>query len=404
MVIENAPGLKARSRKSGPPAYYWVASAISRETEDYPLKTVRVHGNEDEVAARCRVLTEELKEWLANRGRGERHFDGTIKALIRVYQTTPESSYQTVKFNTRRMYDENLKILENSVGQMRLDELNGINFKRWFNNFKAPAKDGGPERPRRAYGAMQLLRIIVGFGVVTDTPHCARLSDILKHMEFSIPKPRTAAMTFQYAQEICSKAIEEGFPSIALAQALQFELTLRQIDVIGRWEPVGEDEGGIVDRRQRWCDGLLWSHLDSKGILVKPTSKVDDVTAEHDTNAYPFLRKIIDMVPMSKRIGPMIVSEATGLPYRYRHFADTWRDIADKAGIPKGIWNRDSRAGGVTEGSDAGADLEHLRHHANHKNAQTTSRYNRKTLEKTKVVADLRTAMRERKNGQGTDL
>jgi hypothetical protein len=51
------------------------------------------------------------------------------------------------------------------------------------------------------------------------------------------------------------------------------------------------------------------------------------------------------------------------------------------------VLNRDSRAGGATEGSDAGADLEHLRHPLNHSDAKTTSRYNRNTLTKTREVA-----------------
>ena len=118
--------------------------------------------------------------------------------------------------------------------------------------------------------------------------------------------------------------------------------------------------------------------------------------------AYPFLRSIIDMVPPEKRFGPIIKSEATGLPYRYRHFSDVWRKIATKAGVPKNVWNRDSRAGGITEGSDSGADIEHLRHHANHKNIQTTTRYNRKTLEKTRTVAELRVKNRAAKNNTAT--
>jgi len=131
---------------------------------------------------------------------------------------------------------------------------------------------------------------------------------------------------------------------------------------------------------------------------LKPTSKVEGITAEHDTMQYPFLRSIIDLVPPEKRIGPMIKSEATGLPYRQRYFSDQWRMCADEAGVPKSVWNRDSRAGGITEGSDAGADLEHLRHHANHQNSATTQRYNRKTLEKTRTVAQFRVAHRTAKN------
>jgi hypothetical protein len=62
--------------------------------------------------------------------------------------------------------------------------------------------------------------------------------------------------------------------------------------------------------------------------------------------------------------------------------------------------NRDSRAGGVTEGSDAGADLEHLRQYASHSSVTTTARYSRKTLTKTRAVARLLVAHRQVTDGQ----
>jgi hypothetical protein len=76
--------------------------------------------------------------------------------------------------------------------------------------------------------------------------------------------------------------------------------------------------------------------------------------------------------------------------------------MARAAGIPDHVLNRDSRAGGVTEGSDAGADLEHLRHHASHSSAATTARYSRKTLAKTRAVARLRVAHRQVADNQNT--
>lgn len=410
-----APGLKARGRSNGTTAYYWVASAVARDLAGYPLKTVRVHGDENEIAQRCNVLTSELRQWLSGKGIGNKaEYDGTLKSVIRLYQTTAESPYHEVRSNTRVMYDDSLKLLETTVGNRKLDKLTGIDFKRWYANFKVPAPDtpkqaerrakalaaGTPippssERVRKAYKAMQLLRIVIGFGVVLNITECFRLSAILKHLEFSAPKSRTAAITFAKAEAICNKAVADGFVSIAIAQALQFELTLRQIDVIGRWEKVDDpNAGGIMDRGQRWRDGLLWSHIDARGVLLKTTSKIDDVVAEHDTNEYPFLRNFLEMVPQAKRFGPVIKCEVTGLPYRGRHFASLWRKIATEVGVPANVWNRDSRAGGVTEGSDSGADLEHLRHHANHKNSQTTQRYNRGTLEKTRNVAKLRLAHR----------
>ena len=394
-----APGLKVRPRADGTTAHYWVASAVAKNTEGYPLKTVRVHGSDDEVAARCRVLTAELKEWLTKRGQGTRPtYDGTLRSLIRLYQQTAESSYFEVKSNTRSMYDESLRLLETSVGARRLEKVTGLDIRRWHSKFKEPAADGKPERHRRAYKAIQLLRIVIGFGVVMNISECFRLKTVMEEMRFHVPRGRTAAISFEQTKAICELAISKGRLSLALAQALQFELTLRQIDVIGRWEDAEEaDTGGIVFRGQRWRDGLLWSDIDDKGVLVKTTSKTGKV-AEHDTMQYPFLRAIMDLVPIGQRFGPVVKSETTGLPYQQRYFIKMWRTLADACGVPKDVLNRDSRAGGITEGGDAGADIEMLRHHANHDNIATTQRYNRKTLEKTSNVAQLRVAHRNLKN------
>jgi hypothetical protein len=400
-----APGLKTRPRKDGAVAHYWVASAVSSKARDYPLKTVRVHGSDEEVAARCRVLTAELKQWLSKKGKGDRPvYRGTLSSLIELYRCTADSPYQDLKSNSRAMYDESLNLLDKRCGKQVMSKLTGITVKQWYGKFKQPIQPGGPERVRKAYKAMQLLRILISFGVVMNIQECFSLHTVMKNLEFHSPRGRSEAITFEQAKAICYLAIKKGVLSVALAQALQFELTLRQIDVIGRWEKTDDPRaGGIVDRGQRWRDGLGWSHLDANGILLKETSKVEGVTAEHDTMQYPFLREIIDKFPPEKRVGPMIKSEATGLPYRYRYFSKLWREIATEAGVPSHVWNRDSRAGGVTEGSDAGANLEHLRHHANHKNVATTARYNRSTLEKTQTVAKLRVAHRVTKNGQRTD-
>ncbi len=413
----NAPGLKRRPNKDGTVRHYWVASAVSKNAKDYPQKTVPVFGSDEEIAHRCRVLSSELKLWLSNRGLGAKPlYDGSLKSLIKVYRETEESPYHSIKHNTREMYDESLDLLVETVGTRQLSRLSGLDFQRWYNKLKEPAahtekeialaKKAGtklepkPERVRRAYKAMQMLRIVVKFGIVANVTECARLAVVLEQMRFHVPPARTERITFQQVEAICAKAIEQGRLSIALAQALQFELTLRQVDVIGLWEPLQDrDEGqGIVSGRRRWTGGLAWSHIDANGILSKVTTKTGQV-AEHDTTAYPFLRSILDHIPQEKRIGPMIVDESTGLPYRDRQrFARVWRAIANECGVPRDVWNRDSRAGGVTEGSDAGANIEHLRHHANHANIATTARYNRNTIEKTRTVAELRVAHRTPKN------
>jgi len=183
---------------------------------------------------------------------------------------------------------------------------------------------------------------------------------------------------------------------MALAQALQFESTLRQWDVIGEWI---RDPGSSTRRGEgwRWAKGLVWADIDRGRILRKRTSKTEAAVVI-DLNEYPFVAAELDRAIAAwgetPRIGPIVIDSKTGEPFKRRAFAGRWREIARVAGIPDDVWNRDSRAGGITEGADAGADIEDLRQHAGHADARTTQRYNRRSLAKAKRVAQLRVASR----------
>ncbi len=184
-----------------------------------------------------------------------------------------------------------------------------------------------------------------------------------------------------------------GLNSVALATVLQFELSLRQKDVIGEWEPAPLTAGGIVHQGTRWTNGLQWSDMDSAMVLRKTHTKTG-AYVEFDLKLYPMILEEIQRVPRQKRIGPMIISERTGEPYKHRTFTQTWRKVANKAGVPKSVWNMDARAGAISEAYDAGAVETDVMKHAGHKNRQTSARYNRGTLEQTSRVARLRLAKR----------
>ncbi|WP_062111084.1 hypothetical protein [Aureimonas sp. AU40] len=402
------PGLQRRKRADGY-ALYWVARAISKRSEGYPTPTIRIHStDETEIAALCRRYSAEFLEWLSEQTNPRpKRFDGTIKGLTTLYRKSKDSPYHDLKPNSRAMYDESLDLLERTVGDRQLARLSGSDFRRWYKKLREPAppkKEGelpGPERVRRAFKAIQLLRISIKFGVTENLAECVRLATVLEAMRFEAPPARETFLSFEQSAAIIARAIEMKRPSIAIAQALQFELTLRQIDVIGIWTIVEDgSKAGIVHLGRRWSGGLLWSEIDSTGILRKRTTKTGQ-QAVHDTNAYPLVAQVLALVPAEKRVGPIIVNETTGLPYRYRNFMQMWRAIATKAGVPKTVWSRDSRAGGVTEGTDAGVDLEAMRHHANHSQAATTALYSRKTLEKTRGVAAARIAARNRPKTAG---
>jgi integrase len=80
-------------------------------------------------------------------------------------------------------------------------------------------------------------------------------------------------------------------------------------------------------------------------------------------------------------MGPVIVDSKTGRPFEYEEFRKRWRIIAQAAGIPDEVQNRDSRAGGITEARNAGADKDDIRQLAGHADVETTEIYIRENLE-----------------------
>jgi hypothetical protein len=278
------------------------------------------------------------------------------------------------------------------VGARQIGKLLGPDFLRWHANWAAPKEVGGA-RPWRAKHCVDTVRRMIAYGVTLGYQDCFHADIILGKLRFPTPPARRSRMSFDQMSAIRASAHAMGLSSVALATVLQFELSLRQKDVIGEWEPVPLSEGGIVHRGTRWANGLQWSDIDSKMVLRKTHTKTG-AYVEFDLNLYPTILEEIELVPREKRIGPMIISESTGEPYKHRTFTQTWRRVADKAGVPKTVWNMDARAGAISEAYDAGAGETDVMKHAGHKNRQTSARYNRGTLEQTSRVARLRTAKR----------
>ena len=188
--------------------------------------------------------------------------------------------------------------------------------------------------------------------------------------------------------------------SVALGVAAQFELTLRQIDVIGEWEKLGNVKevhpSAIVSRGQVWRPGLRFEDF-AMGTLDLTTSK-NDAKAVFDVTAYPLFMLAVNSVPEAERHGPLVVDE-DGLPVRRRYYQDLYRDVADAAGVPRAVWNMFARHGCVTEAHEAGADLVDVSKHAQHRDLNTTNRhYIVPSLETSRRVARVRIAHRQNKN------
>lgn len=406
-VIDDAPGLAWRPRAGG----RWVAVWLARQdiaAKGFRPSTQRLwSGTEptsdeaEHIAKECRRLQDNMKTFRPGAKKPPVKFGGTINDLLDAYQKDADSPYHDQRPVTRADYDWRIAKIKKSIGGYALADLNGRDFKRYYSQWRKPRitkdKDGkevvGPERVRRAHGLITMLRIVLGYGKSLKIEHCRDLKDIISDLRFESAAPRTERLDAVMADDVRKAAHAAGKPSIALAQAIQFELTLRQKDVVGEWVKIHEDGvSDVTDRGRKWIRGLRWEEIDQNGILTHKTSKRGQVLS-FNLALYPMIVEELASIPDDKRNGPIIVCESTGLPYRTRHFAGEWREVADLAGVPKGVWNMDSRAGGVTEAMEADPsqeNLEAVRHHTGHQNIATTQRYSRATAEGNSKVAILR--------------
>ena len=408
--IENTPGLTWRLFPGGWEARWRARADLVKR--GYTPKSASIwtgwEPNEIQkafITDRCNALQSEMLVW----GRGgipmTATFDGTIRGLSRAYQTDPDSAYHTKRYRTKLNYSDVLRRIEQEtwtaddgvrvIGEERLEDIKARTLLRWHEQWSAGGKIA------MGHGLMGMLRIIFGFGAtILENEECDRLCGVMHKMRFKMPKHRTERMTAEQAIAIRSMARRMGLPSIALAQALQFEVMLRQKDVIGEWVPLNEP--GVSDvtyRDQKWLWGIRWSEIDDNLILRHVTSKKQK-PIEFDLKLAPMVMEELALMER-EATGPVIVFEKTGLPYVTFQFRREWRPIADACGIPKTVRNMDSRAGGISEATDAGAELEHVRHAATHSDIGMTQRYSRGSVEKIAGVMRRRAEYRNNKGMGG---
>jgi hypothetical protein len=390
---EYAPGLKRMKRRNGRVDLYWVADEKIVKAGYLP-KTVRLFGEwpSTDIAARCALLQAEMLDWAAH-GIEPRISvpPGTLEWVCRAFEVDADSPIHGLRQDTRIFYARYIKMVVDKAGHAPLRDIVGRDIRRWH-------REWTEERGKRsAYACIQTLRRVVNYGCELRDRACIELAEVLSKTEFSAPKARKLRPTYEQVVALRAAAHEAGRPSIALAITLQFELGLRQKDVIGEWIRLSAEEreaieGAITDGPWVWEWGLTWNHIDASMRLAKPTSKSNgSEVAEHDLRNYPDL---IAELP-ARGVGPIVLDERSRLPWKKAHFSRTFRKIARIAGWPDNVWNMDSRAGAVSEAFEAGAEPADVMRTATHTQMSTTMLYNRGSIVQSSRVAALRAARRK---------
>jgi hypothetical protein len=274
-------------------------------------------------------------------------FDGTFAGLIDTYRTHEASPYHKLKHKVRSSYDYMLNRIKKDVGGERIADWSADKVQSIYDDTWAA---GG--KVSMGHTLIGKLRLLTSFGsVVLNDNACTRLSTILGNMRFPLGEKRTEVLTFDHARAIRAAANNEfNWPSIALAQAFQFELSkLRQVDVIGEWVPISEPgTSDITKGHEKWMNGLRWSDIDDGMILRRTVTsgrKNQQKVVEFDLKHYAMIMEEINRVPPWNRNGPIIICEYSNLPWSAAEFRRKWRLVADKAGVPTSLTFTDGGRG-----------------------------------------------------------
>lgn len=331
-------------------------------------------------------------------------FDGTIGGLIRIYQTDKHSPFKRLRTDTRQKYVYQLKKLDDAIGHVKVKTIVADDIIDWQEMF---TDNGKHESKAETY--MSRLRNIISFGCL-KLPRKAGCHDVNEIFTFMRGKglwirpyvPRGQMLTFEQTLAVIAKAHDMGFPSVALAQAIQYETALRQKDVIGEWLPRNaEFDSEVIDGTKKWVMGLTWAeikdnvltHLPSKGVRLGRKRKRPKI---FDLAVCPLIVQEIARMKVRPMRGPVVICELTGLPWRTRSFYNKWREIADAAGLPPDVQNRDTRAGAASEARDAGSARDDVRQHLGHADEATTALYERTQLAVSRRIGKARIASRQK--------
>ncbi|MBI1201944.1 MAG: hypothetical protein GC182_05480 [Rhodopseudomonas sp.] len=408
----DAPGLKVIRRKLERNVYWAVDEA--EEFKGYKPRTVRihvdlnartpegVHATASTIEEICAREQQALLSWadgnLHDRKRLAARFDGTLRSVIELYRSDPESGFQDLKGNTQENYEDWLRIVEETIGSRRVDCISPKWFRTCYRRWREPAQKGGPERVRRAYGCIQMVKVVLDLGVQSDLPHCQRLRVGMEKIRFGKNAPREETMSYDQAKAIVDFCLSKKNVAMALSQATHWDTMLRQKDVIGQWR--SETDDYVLKPGEIRKGGLVWSGLTLDMIapgktLVVRTSKTSQPVV-HLIDECQLIMRCLPFIDRSVPNAP-VAQSSRGTPWHdHRAFGKAWRRYAKEAGIPPAVWNMDTRASGITEATAGGANDDDLASSAGHGSKATTRRvYKRKAPAISKRVQESRRAARQ---------
>lgn len=417
------PGLKI-GRHNLP---YWYAKQVCRDPMGFPDTCIPLppDATDDELARLCEGHTARLRAHIAQvQGASSEppltrtRYDGTMLAACRMYQEHPFSRFNKVSHTTRRGYLSDLKVIEATVGARLIRNVTVLTVQDWYDNWRKPAERDGEERIERAHKAAAMVRTVIYFMAALRHEDCKVLASELKQVKFERGGAREQELSYQHVTAFIRTAMDLRDRGImpadralymAIGVASQFEMMLRQKDIIGGWEPTRVDRrfpAGIATMRldeeqETWSGFYTWENIPGWRWRTKTSKSKYRAAAEFDLTLYGLLYPLLELVPHDQRAGAIVKGEH-GLPIRYRSYVKWFRQIATVAGIPADVQSMDARAGGATEADEAGVPLADISGGLTHTNEKTSLRYIRRRSKKIADIASVRAQSRAASDDGGT--
>lgn len=407
-MAHEAPGLVWRTRKTGWAATWQARSDLVKR--GYHPKSVTLWSGAEptpidtaHIAMQCQQFQAEMLLWSRGAELPANAFKGSLQSLIRCYRTDDDSPYQKNRYHVRQSRDSMLRRIGLRHGTEQLSDIKARVLMAWH-------KDWSMDGQRLATGSAFIgqLRALFSFGAtLLEDPDCERLCGVMHKMRFQGTKARGVSVTYGHATAIIEAAHKHfGWHNLALAQAFQFECTLRQKDVIGEFVPLSEPGvSAVILRDQKWLRGIVWQEIDQNLILKHVTSKKQKMVEINLRLAPMVIEELAFMAGVSPAMltrdmlpatGPVVICDTNGLPWTGNEYRRKWRKVARHCGIPDNVWNMDSRSGAISEAIAAGAPIEFVRHAAAHSDVSQTADYDRGQAEATAKVMRLRVADRNK--------
>jgi len=424
------PSMPRRSARPGfkrgrPPNIYWMAKQVVPDPMGFPDPCIALPPDADAatIDRLCQEHTAALDRWLEDLAKPQEEqsedaaiaaalarlpiYDGRVSTACKIYEAHPYSDFRTVSEKTRGGYLDSLKVIRGSIGQRRIGKATIIDAKRWYKQWRAPKWKNGPERLRRAHGAMAMLRTVLYFLAALGHRDCERLAARLANVKFERPGARVEEMTREQTGLFVRAALDLGERGVmpkdrALAMAIgvaaQFELGVRETDVIGQWRDATaprrpHEPAPLVCGEEQWFGFFSWENVPGWRWHTRLSKSKYRAPMDFDLRNYPLLFSLLEHVPHTERAGAIVKGEH-GLPVRESSYGKWYRQIRLAAGIPAAVQKRDARAGAATEGYEAGATIDDLQGALGHSRPTTTARYIRRNEKRIATVAKARQAIK----------